>query len=108
MRLHLFDFSGETYREDGEVMAGSDTLCRNQNALRHVNVTATALSIGARCYLGVRGTQVACSIFDEWIATAGSEVVHEFDPESAPCLIAGNPARIVKRYPKQEEFEPAQ
>ncbi|XGV98174.1 MAG: DapH/DapD/GlmU-related protein [Leptolyngbya sp. BL-A-14] len=57
------------------------------------------LSVGEDVYIGARSTLVSCSIPDRSVIGAGSVVTKDFPKENSRLLIAGNPARIRKRYP---------
>lgn len=102
MSRHFFDVSGEISIGERAVIAGRDTHIWSHTLAASGNLVPTHVRIGAGCYVGARCTLIGCSIPDGWIVGAGSVVVGNFDPEPTRCLIAGNPAKIVKRYGEEE------
>jgi acetyltransferase-like isoleucine patch superfamily enzyme len=56
------------------------------------------ISIGDDVYIGANTTLVGCSLSDNAVVGAGSVVVKSFEAETSPVLIAGNPAKVRKRY----------
>ncbi len=102
MSHHFLDIGGKVTISDNAIIAGrgshlwSHTIAYSDSgnpALQPLNIF-----IGNNAYIGANSVLVGCSIPDNAIVGAGSLVNKQFEPESSPILIAGNPAIIKKRY----------
>ncbi|MGI9119202.1 MAG: FkbM family methyltransferase [Acidimicrobiales bacterium] len=104
MSHHFVDCAGSLVVGDDVVIGGRSTeIYTHQRSLRD-NVPVLEPSevvIGDDTYVGARCTLVSCTIPAGAVIGAGAVVVGahlEVDPEER-VLLAGNPARIMKRYP---------
>jgi acetyltransferase-like isoleucine patch superfamily enzyme len=106
MSHHFLDVGGLITIGDHVIMGGRDTQLwahgliydeYGNPALRPLNI-----SVGNKVYIGARSTLVGCSIPDSSVIGAGSVVTKQFEQQTTPVLIAGNPATIKKYYKPQE------
>jgi len=58
------------------------------------------VEIGADAYIGARATLVGCKLPSKALVGAGSVVTKDFADIHDRVLIAGNPAKVVKTYPR--------
>ncbi len=103
MSRHFIDVSGTVEIADRAILAGRDTHLWSHTLTPKGDLRPLSIRIGEGCYVGARCTLVGCSIPDNWVVAAGSVVVGSFEPGPTRCLIAGNPAKVVKRYEDHHE-----
>jgi len=102
MSHHFIDTGGSVEIGNNSILAGRDTHFWSHSfqpfgeKLKHVR---TRIKIGEHVYIGARTTILGCSVPDGAIIGAGSIINKTFEPEeNFRLLIAGNPAKIKKRY----------
>lgn len=104
MSHHFVDCTGTLVVGDGVTVGGRSTqiythqrnLCDNVASL-----DPTTVEIGPEAYIGACCLLVSCRIPARAVVGAGAVVVkdHRADGDQGPVLLAGNPARVMKRYP---------
>ncbi len=100
---HFFDVAGELTVGDGTIIAGRESHLWTHTILATptgLELTPLALRIGRGCYIGARATLLYCSLPDGCLVGAGSVVTKTFAAGDGRILIAGNPARVRKTYPR--------
>jgi acetyltransferase-like isoleucine patch superfamily enzyme len=105
MSHHFVDCAGSLVVGDDVVIGGRSTeIYTHQRSLRNdVPVLEPAeVVIGDDIYVGARCTLVSCTIPSGAIVGAGAVVVgvHLQEDAEERVLLAGNPAKVVKRYPR--------
>ena len=101
MSHHFIDAGGSINIGKNTTIAGRDThiwshgfiLVDSKKVKQRYQV-----NVGTNVYLGARTTVLGSSIPDRAMVGAGSIVNKSFPAENYPLLIAGNPAKIKKRY----------
>jgi acetyltransferase-like isoleucine patch superfamily enzyme len=103
MSHHFMDITGNIFIDNNTIIGGRDThfwshsLVNQSHSLKRIPLN---INIGKNVYVGARATLVGCNIPDFSIVGAGSVVTKAFasDNNRNCILIAGNPARVKKKY----------
>lgn len=104
MSRHFFDVSGNISIGADSVIGGRDSHLWSHTVIydegvRHLQ--PKSVDIGTHVYLGARVSVVHCQIPDNATVAAGAVVSKMLDGGPARFVIAGNPAQVVKRDPRQ-------
>ena len=104
MSHHFVDCAGTLIVGNDVTIGGRSTeIYTHQRALRDgvPILEPSEVSIGDETYVGARSTLVSCSIPVGTVVGAGAVVIgaHVLETSGERVLLAGNPARIMKRYP---------
>ncbi|MEO0924435.1 MAG: hypothetical protein AAFY63_01035 [Cyanobacteria bacterium J06643_13] len=106
MSHHFVDVSGTVRIGANTTIGGRDTHFWSHGRLYNdgaFKFGAINIKIGTNSYVGARATLIGCDLPDGVIVGAGSIVNKSFaHDDSCSFLIAGNPAQIKKRYPRQK------
>ena len=85
-------------RQGGDIIIGAETLIAFKTLLLAVELATgkhAPIVIGKRCFIGGGSIVMpGVSIHDEVIVAAGAVV---FDDVPTQCIVAGNPAKIIRR-----------
>lgn len=103
MSRHFIDSSGTVTIHDGVTLAGRDTQIWSHSQVMQDEMPQLApitVEIGADAYIGARATLVGCKLPSKALVGAGSVVTKDFTDIHDRVLIAGNPAKVVKTYPR--------
>lgn len=101
MSRHYLDCAGTIVIGDQAKLAGRDSHLWSHTVTLidgGQKLVPTTVKIGQKVYVGARSTLVGCSIPAEAMVGAGAVVTKNFENEPGRVLIAGNPAKVVKRY----------
>lgn len=103
MSHHFIDCAGSLHIGSNVTVGGRSTEIYTHQRNLHDGVPVlepTTVRIGRGTYVGARCTLVSCIVPPETVIGAGAVVVddHSNDAAHGPVLLAGNPARVRKRY----------
>ncbi|NEQ55046.1 MAG: hypothetical protein F6K11_33805 [Leptolyngbya sp. SIO3F4] len=109
MSNHFIDSHGKVIIGSGTTLGGRDTQFWGHSLTfdqPEIMLSPLEIIVGENVYIGARSTLLQCNIPDNAVIGAGSVVTKEIPPEDCRLLIAGNPAKIKKRYPLVASLKP--
>lgn len=100
---HFVDCTGTLVIGDEVTLGGRSTHIYTHQRSVHggaPSLNPTTVVVGEQSYVGARCLLVSCRIPARTVVGAGAVVVKDHQAEEAdgPVLLAGNPARVMKRY----------